>query len=305
MDFGKVPESELNKIDFTLPDDHAGTDKILKSVKAKAKKKKPEVYAGCAKWGRTEWVGKIYPPKTKEKDFVTHYVKQFNCLELNATHYRIPEPAWIERWKADAAKDFRFCPKFPQMISHMKRLKNCERETDQFLKAIDDFGVNLGTCFLQMPPNFTPKSHTELEAYLSSLPKNFELCVELRHPEWFKDNEIANDTFEMISRLGFGTVITDASGRRDCVHMRLTNSEAFIRFVGNSLHPTDYTRIDDWVQRLKKWLGDGIERVYFMMHMHDEKDSPELAAYTIKELNRHCKLEIKGPDFYNTGDLFS
>ena len=38
MDFGKVPESELNNIDFTLPDDHAGTEKILKPSKPKEKK---------------------------------------------------------------------------------------------------------------------------------------------------------------------------------------------------------------------------------------------------------------------------
>ncbi len=307
MDFGKVPDSELNNIDLSLPDDHADTDKLLKSLKSesksKEKKKKPEVYVGCAKWGRKEWVGKIYPPKTKEKDFVTHYVHQFKCIELNATHYRIPDPSWVERWKAEASSDFRFCPKFPQMISHMRRLKNCERETESFLKALEGFGKNLGTCFLQMPPNFTPKKYLDMEAYLNSLPKNFDLCVELRHPEWLKDIEPANYTFEVLRKRGIGAVITDAAGRRDCVHMRLTNGEAFIRFVGNSLHPTDFRRIDDWVQRIKKWLKGGISRVYFMMHMHDEKDSPELAAYTIKELNKHCKLDIKPPEFYNESGL--
>ena len=267
MDFGKVPESELNKIDFTLPRDHSGTEKILKPAKAKSRKKKQQVYAGCAKWGIKEWAGKIYPPKTKEKDFVTHYVKQFNCLELNATHYRIPQPEWIERWKAEANSDFRFCPKFPQMISHMRRLKNCERETDVFLKAMEGFGENLGTSFLQMPPNFTPKSHKELEAYLTALPKDFKLSIELRHPEWLKDNEIANETFEMIRKLGFGMVITDTSGRRDCLHMHLTNSEAFIRFVGNSLHPTDYTRIDDWVQEIKEMAWPG-NRTYILYDAH-------------------------------------
>lgn len=295
MDFGKI--EDLSGVDFTLPDDHNNTDKLLKSLKGK--KKKQKVYIGCAKWGIKEWVGKLYPPKTKEKDFVTHYVTQFNCIELNATHYRIPEPAWIERWKQSAGKDFKFCPKFPQMVSHMKRLKNCENETNAFYKAIDGFGGNLGTSFLQLPPNFTPKSHEQLTAYLKSLPKDADVSVEFRHPEWFKDNEIANDTFAMINELGFGSVITDTSGRRDCAHMRLTNSTAFIRFVGNSLHLTDYTRIDDWVKRLKKWLAGGLETVYFMMHMHDEKDSPELTAYTIRQMNKHCKLDLNEPILFN------
>ncbi len=307
MDFGKVEDKELNKIDFTLPDDPPDTEKILGALKKKftdAKKKKQKVYIGCAKWGRKEWVGKIYPLKTKEKDFVAHYVKQFNSIELNATHYRIPEPASIEKWKSGAAKDFKFCPKFPQMISHMRRLKNCERETDEFISAIYGFGGNLGTCFLQMPPNFAPKSLPDLEKYLRSLPKDLKTCVEFRHPGWLDRSEEANAAFEMLNTLGAGSVITDTAGRRDCCHMHLTNGTAFVRFVGNSLHPTDYARIDDWVKRLKKWLSSGLEELYFMMHMHDEKDSPELVTYTIQQMNKHCKLDVKEPVFYNQGELF-
>ena len=32
---------------------------------------------------------KIYPPKTKEKDFLKHYVQHYNSIELNATHYKV------------------------------------------------------------------------------------------------------------------------------------------------------------------------------------------------------------------------
>ena len=41
--------------------------------------KSPKVYIGCAKWGRTEWIGKIYSPKAKEKDFLEHYVQHYIC----------------------------------------------------------------------------------------------------------------------------------------------------------------------------------------------------------------------------------
>jgi uncharacterized protein YecE (DUF72 family) len=308
MDFGKVPDSELDKIDFTLPDDHTDTEKILSDLKKKfteAKKKKQKVYVGCAKWGRKEWIGKIYPPKTKEKDFVFHYVKQFNSIELNARHYRLPEPSSIEKWKQDAAKDFKFCPKFPQWISHIRRLKDCQAETDRFINVISDFGENLGTSFLQMPPNFTPKNLPDLEKYLNSLPKDFKVCVEFRHPDWFKDVPAVSDAFAMFNQLKIGMVITDAAGRRDCVHMRLTNPSAFIRFVGNSLHKTDFTRVDDWVKRIKKWLGSGLETIYFMMHMHDEKDSPELVTFAIKKLNSECGLDLKVPVFYDNGEMFA
>ena len=65
MEFGRVPETELNKIDFTLPREPLFNKKSLRGKPAKH----PKVYVGCAKWGRPEWVGKIYPLKTKEKQF--------------------------------------------------------------------------------------------------------------------------------------------------------------------------------------------------------------------------------------------
>jgi uncharacterized protein YecE (DUF72 family) len=74
--------------------------------------------------------------------------------------------------------------------------------------------------------------------------------------------------------------------------MRLTTPTAFIRFVGNGLHPTDYTRVDAWIQRIKKWMDEGIEKVYFFMHQHEEIHSPELCKYVIEQLNKHCNTNI-------------
>jgi len=98
MEFGRVPENELNNIDFSLPPEPAFNKKILNSKSAQL----PKVYIGCAKWGRTEWVGKIYPKGTKEKNFLDHYVHHYNSIELNATHYKIYGATGIARWAAKA-----------------------------------------------------------------------------------------------------------------------------------------------------------------------------------------------------------
>ena len=299
MDFGKLPNIE--KADFTLPPDSAANKELLN----KKDYKKTNVYVGCAKWGRKEWVGKIYPPKTKEKDYLSYYVKQFDCIELNATHYRIHEADVIKGWASKAGNDFKFCPKFPQLISHLKRLRDCERLTEDFYNSISHFKNKLGVCFLQLPPNFAPKSFPQLKTYLESLPKSPEVCLELRHPDWFNDKGVYDETFDLLKGLKMGSVITDTSGRRDLVHMRLSNKTAFIRFVGNNLHPSDYTRVDDWVKRLKKWISSGLETLYFMMHQHEEIDSPELCSYVIKQMNKQCKLKLKEPRFVNEqGKLF-
>lgn len=132
--------------------------------------------------------------------------------------------------------------------------------------------------------------------FVRSLPKDLDLFVEFRHPEWYQKEHFEPMCTEL-QKLKKGMVITDAAGRRDCVHMRLTTPSAFIRFVGNSLHKSDYDRIDEWVKRIKKWMDNGLERCYFFMHQHEELYSPELAKYLIEKLNKECKTELKVPVF--------
>ena len=74
--------------------------------------------------------------------------------------------------------------------------------------------------------------------------------------------------------------------------MRLTTPTAFIRFVGNDLHPTDYTRVDAWIQRIKKWIEQGVEKIYFFMHQNEEINSPEMCKYVIEQLNKHCNANM-------------
>jgi hypothetical protein len=86
--------------------------------------------------------------------------------------------------------------------------------------------------------------------------------------------------------------------------MHLTIPTAFIRFVGNSLHPTDFPRCDEWVRRIKFWLDNGLRELYFFMHMHEEATSPELTVYLVDRLNKECGLELKKPEFVGGLRLF-
>jgi len=91
MKFGALSAEELEKADLSLKPDHPRTAEI---IKLNQRSGKPQVYVGCAKWRRKEWVGLIYPDKTKDKDFLSEYVKNFNCIELNGTFYSIKKLMW-------------------------------------------------------------------------------------------------------------------------------------------------------------------------------------------------------------------
>ena len=296
MEFGRVDNLALESVDFTLPPDPQLT---IDTLKAATFKKDLEVHVGCAKWGRKEWVGKIYPPKTKEINFLDEYVKHFDAIELNATFYQVYGPATIQKWKdkALANPDFKFCPKFSQSITHIKRLKNADEVTTAFYEGIMTFGDMLGPLFLQVSDNFTPKSLPDLESYLAALPTDIPVFVELRHKDWFAKTGVRDELFALLKQYGKGAVITDSSGRRDCLHMELPTPHAFIRFVGNSLHPSDYKRIDDWVLRIKQWHEQGLQSVWFFMHMHDERYSPEACDYLADALNKAIGTNLKRPQF--------
>jgi uncharacterized protein YecE (DUF72 family) len=306
MEFGRVENSEINKIDFSLPADGEQTKLTLKGKPVKDAR----FFVGCAKWGRKEWVNLIYPPKTKEKDFLGEYVKHFNSIELNAVFYGIPKEDQILKWKemADQRDDFLFCPKFSRAITHIKRLNNAQAETDLYLKSISQFGDKLGPCFLQLGDNFGPKNFDVLKNYLEALPRDLNLFVEVRHPDWFNVASARKALFSMLADLKIGAAITDASGRRDCLHMELPTPKAFIRFVGNGgkfLDSSDKKRVDEWVQRLEDWLSKGLEEVYFFLHQHDESDTPIIADYTIEKFNRQLKADLPRIKFLpSQSDLF-
>jgi uncharacterized protein YecE (DUF72 family) len=304
MEFGRVPKSELDNINFKLAADPAFNKTILTDKRVTT----PKVYIGCAKWGRTEWVGKIYPPKTKEKDFLDHYVKHYNSIELNATHYKIYGATGIAKWAAKAGdKDFLFCPKMYQGVTHRGSLLKKEFITTEFLRGIVAFEKHLGPVFVQVSDLFTPKRKEELFIFLRSLPTDMSFFVEVRHPDWFRIPSVRDELTEFLRSVNMGMVITDTSGRRDCAHMYLTVPKAFIRYVGNSLHPTDYTRVDDWIDRMKYWLDKGLQELYFFMHMHDEAKSPDLTVYLVDKLNAVCGLQLTKPRFIDPPppDLFS
>ncbi|RZL47166.1 MAG: DUF72 domain-containing protein [Pedobacter sp.] len=299
MEFGRVAPEEISTIDFTLPPDGEQTLLTLNSAK---KFEKPLFYVGCAKWGRKEWKELIYPKKTKEADFLGEYVKHFNSIELNAVFYSIPKEEQIIKWREQVAAntngEFLFCPKFSRTITHIKRLKDTDFLTDEYIKAISAFGPYLGPCFLQVSDNFGTNNMEVLENYLKKLPQDLKVFVEVRHKDWFV-GDAKKQLFSMLAKHNKGAAITDASGRRDCLHMELPTPDAFIRFVGNGgpYLDSDKARVDEWIVRIKKWLDDGLQQIYFFLHQHDEADTPLIADYTIEQFNKHLGSDLSRINF--------
>ncbi len=287
MIFGKVTDPE--NVDFNLPSDHPDTRKVLNPTK----KEKPDlkVYVGCAKWNRTDLKG-FYPRGTKDE--LVYYATQFNSIELNATFYNIPSVYQVETWRDKTPGDFKFFPKITNSISHYKRLTGVHELVEDYCLKISNFSSKLGMVFLQLHDNFSYKNIDRLNEFVTTFPAGIPLAVELRNNEWFNEEKISREIYSLLEENKVTNIIVDTAGRRDLLHMRLTTSSAFIRYVGAN-HSSDYTRLDDWVERVGEWIKSGLENLYFFVHQNIEKESPLLSAYFIQKLNEKYSLNVRGP----------
>ena len=299
MKFGKM--GKIDGIDFTMPPTPKTTEELLKkSVKTKSA---PIILSGCTGWSMKEWLGSFYPKNAKAQDFLRFYSRQFNTIELNSTYYRIPDKKTVVKWVEQTVPGFKFAPKIPQIISHSEDLSLRESYIESFTEVIAALDDRLGISFLQLPPNFGPKNLRILEQFLKRFPsKNIPLSVEIRNENWFveKDMTILQ---ELLSEYGAGMVLSDVAGRRDVLHMYLSNNSAMIRFVGNELHESDFSRLDAWMLRLKEWIEMGLSEVYFFHHQDNNLLAPEMTIYFNQKLNHVLGTNLTVPVKYSDVQL--
>jgi uncharacterized protein YecE (DUF72 family) len=289
MQFGKLENPSA--IDFSLPADAPETTKVLQENKSG----NFNAYVGCAKWNKTDLKG-FYPRGTKDE--LGYYSTQFNSIELNATFYGMPKTEQVIEWKNKTPDGFKFFPKITNSVSHFKRLINVKEPVTTFCDAVSNFEEKLGMAFLQLHDNFKPKDFDRLKIMIEEFPKVIPLAVEVRNEEWFSDKNIAGELFKLLSDHQIANIIVDTAGRRDMLHMRLTSPTAFIRYVGAN-HESDYTRLDEWVERIVKWKNEGLENLYFFVHQNVELASPLLSAYFIKNLNKELGTNLTIPKMGN------
>jgi uncharacterized protein YecE (DUF72 family) len=282
VQFGRV--TNIEGIEFALPQD-LPVERVAPPTVHTC-----EVLAGLPVWAKKSFVGPIYPAGTRSADMLAAYGARFPAIELNPTHYSVPDVARIEAWCAQVPPHFKFCPKVPQAISH-------SREPDvpalrAFAARMQTFGKRLGPCFMQFPDY----ADTSWRRTVFELTRAFPLplAVELRHPSWFQDKGVLAKFTAYLASRDIAFVITDTPGRRDVLHMANTASFAFVRFLGNALHPSDFARIDAWAARLAAW-APGLSSAYFFLHQQDEVQCLPLYERLVNQLP-HAVLPPAAPN---------
>jgi uncharacterized protein YecE (DUF72 family) len=83
---------------------------------------------------------------------------------------------------------FLFSLKFPRVITHIKMLKNCQKEVEVFLERVNLLQDKIGVLLLQFPSTFGTKHVTLLLDFLQNLPKTQRYAVEVRNQKLLNKN---------------------------------------------------------------------------------------------------------------------
>ncbi|XES78506.1 MAG: DUF72 domain-containing protein [Candidatus Bathyarchaeia archaeon] len=157
-------------------------------------------------WSYGFWKGNFYPADLASKDFLKFYSRHFGTVEVDSTFYRIPNTKTITQWRQQTPDGFLFSLKFPQKITHIKMLQNCEEETRVFLERAAALREKLGVLLLQFPPMFRKQHFPLLERYLSTLPKGHRYAVEVRNKSL-----LTEELFELLRVHGVALAWVDAA----------------------------------------------------------------------------------------------
>jgi uncharacterized protein YecE (DUF72 family) len=265
-------------------------------------------FIGCAVWAYKDWVGDLFPPASKQADFLRLYSRRLTTVEGNTTFYATPKPEVVQRWLADTPPEFRFCFKLPREVSHSGPLVPQVALAADFVARLAPLGERLGPFFLQLPPAYGPANRADLERFLAAWPAEYPLAVEVRHPAWYAPPDEPR-LMELLDRQLVGRVVMDvrpiklgaAAGedmlldrsreRKPDVPMRPLRSAnlALVRYIGNPQPDLNDPLLDEWAARLAEWLREGTQ-VYCFMHCPDDALSPALCRALYHRLEKLVPL---------------
>ena len=265
-----------------------------------------KVRIGACAWSFEDWRDAFYPADLPESHWLEFYAKYFPAVEVDSTFYGAPAELAVRRWVDSTPANFRFSCKIPREITHVCRLRDCSKELDQFLHAVEPLGPKLQVILIQLPPSFSPKDGRQpLRKFLAQLPKAFRFAIEFRHHGWHRPqiihllekyrvcwvwadttplNERNLAPFEFLPRTA------------DFLYLRLLGDYA-TKYDGDGKHMHRYQKLlwkreaalESWSVRIERHL-DEVRNIWGFVGNHFEGFAPETAQRLAQRLGYELPL---------------
>jgi uncharacterized protein YecE (DUF72 family) len=230
-------------------------------------------YIGTSGYGYQEWKGLFYPEKISAKKMLSFYADKFSSVEINNTFYRMPTINVVESWANQVPANFVFAIKAPQIITHVKRLKNVSEEIKYFLTIVSDLGKKLGAILFQFPASF----HQDiplLEKFIEHIPPRMKsVAFDFRGKSWHN-----KETYVLLKKRNFCLCYEDTD-QKPLQEIVSTASWGYLR-----LRRADYTKraLSSWAKKIR---AQNWQKVFvFFKHEGDASARGPVLAQSFRQM---------------------
>ena len=229
-----------------------------------------KIYVGTSGFSYRAWKGKFYPARISPKEMLRFYAGRLPAVEINHTFYRLPKEEVLNSWAAQVPGSFVFALKAPQVITHLKRLKNVDQEIDYFFKTLSVLDQKLGPVLFQFPKSFRA-DRPRLEDFLALIPAHISCTFDFRNPSWLQA-----DILDLLRGKGFNLCLEDTD-EKAIDEIISTADWGYLR-----LRRSDYTAADlaQWHKRI---LAQAWRKV-FVFFKHEQTGQGPAMALRFRDL---------------------
>jgi uncharacterized protein YecE (DUF72 family) len=171
-----------------------------------------------------DWAGVFYPQGAKPGDYLAHYARHFDTVELDTTFHATPPVDRVRRWAELTPEHFRFAAKMPRAVTHA----GLDRRLDdmrEFVDVMRHMGPKLGPILIQLAPSCGVEQFAALSGLVRELPRDVRFAVEFRNSSWGEQR-----TLDLLGEHGVALVVAEYSARPSRV--LLTTDFLYVRWIG-------------------------------------------------------------------------
>jgi uncharacterized protein YecE (DUF72 family) len=130
------------------------------------------IRVGTSGWSYPSWKPGFYPEGTQGADFLAHYAKHFDTVELNTTGYRLPAEDQFRRWAEAVPDGFAFAPKLA--LARLDRVP-------VFVVRVSALGDRLGPIRVSVQAT---RDEGLLSYVVGSVDPAIKLAFDFQHESW-------------------------------------------------------------------------------------------------------------------------
>jgi len=191
------------------------------------------------------------------KWYVTN--SRLNAIELNMSFYRFPFPSQVNSW-AKYGSSLAWLVKVNRLITHVFRLNDRAYKTwIKFKSLFSKLDPCVHFYLFQLPPTFTPKFRSRVEAFVRRSKLGSRFALEFRNEVWFTEENV-----EWAKKMGITLVSVDAP--EFPLKLFLTSDALYLRMHGKTAwYAHEYSRreLEEVVERILELRP---KRVYVMFN---------------------------------------